>query len=417
MASSPGARLKAESIEHEAPQSESVARVAHNVALGYLRGFLVVLVIVHHSVLAYIDLPLAQAKSLLPEPRYWRAFMVIDHQHWTGFSIFTGFNDTFFMALMFFVSGLFVWSSLQRKRTAGFVRDRLRRLGIPFLFAAVVIAPIAYYPAYLLTASPHGVAGYVQDWRAFGDWPTGPAWFIWLLLAFDLAIGALSAIAPNFGDVLARLASKAREHPMRFFLLVVAASTAAYVSMSLIFGPADWTSVGPFQFQTARLFHYAVYFLAGIGVGAYGIERGLLAADGKLGRHWGRWTVGMVLAFLLSTIFFLIVISGKSSISANTVNIVGGIFYALACASISFAFLAIFVRFATRRRWIFDSLSDNEYGMYLIHYMFVSWLQLAILSAPLSGIEKGILVSAGVLLLSWGTSAAVRSIPGVSRIV
>ena len=417
MASSPGARLKAESIEHDAPLSESVARVAHNVALGYLRGFLVVLVIVHHSVLAYIDLPLAQAKSLLPEPRYWRAFMVIDHQHWTGFSIFTGFNDTFFMALMFFVSGLFVWSSLQRKRTGDFVRDRLRRLGIPFLFAAVVIAPIAYYPAYLLTASPHGVAGYVHDWLAFGDWPTGPAWFIWLLLAFDLVVGGLFAIAPNFGDVLARLASKAREHPMRFFLLVVAASTAAYVSMSLIFGPADWTSVGPFQFQTARLFHYAVYFLAGIDVGAYGIERGLLAADGKLARHWGRWTVWMVLAFLLSTIFFLIVISGKSSISANTVNIVGGIFYALACASISFAFLAIFVRFATRRRWIFDSLSDNEYGMYLIHYMFVSWLQLAILSAPLSGIEKGILVSAGVLLLSWGTSAAVRSIPGVSRIV
>jgi fucose 4-O-acetylase-like acetyltransferase len=342
---------------------------------------------------------------------------VIDHQHWTGFSLFTGFNDDFFMSLMFFVSGLFVWSSLKRKGNASFVRDRLLRLGIPFLFAAAIIAPVAYYPTYLLTTSPHGVAGYAHDWLSFGDWPTGPAWFIWLLLAFDLAGAALFAIAPNFGEMLGSLASKAREHPVRFFLLLVVASAASYIPMSVIFSAADWTSVGPFQFQTARLFHYAVYFLAGIGVGAYGIERGLLAPDGKLARHWGRWTAWMVVAFLSSVVFFLIAISKNSPISPNMANLVGGAFYALACGSISFAFLALFVRVATRRRWIYDSLSDNEYGMYLIHYMFVSWLQLAILGSSLPAIEKGILVFGGVLLLSWGTSAAVRSIPGVSRVV
>src|SRR5271155_38381 len=122
----------------------------HNVGLGYLRGFLVVLVLAHHSVLAYVDSPLPAPTSLLAPPRWWRAFPVIDHQHWLGFSLFTGFNDDFFMALMFFVSGLFVWSSLRRKGKAAFVRDRLRRLGIPFLFAAAVVAPIAYYPAYLM---------------------------------------------------------------------------------------------------------------------------------------------------------------------------------------------------------------------------------------------------------------------------
>jgi len=55
--------------------------------------------------------------------------------------------------------------------------------------------------------------------------------------------------------------------------------------------------------------------------------------------------------------------------------------------------------------------------MYLVHYMFVSWLQLAILSSPLPAIAKGVLVFAGVLLLSWGTSATIRRIPVVSRIV
>jgi hypothetical protein len=104
-------RLTTESAEHDASQSDSVARPAHNVALGYLRGFLVVLVVVHHSVLAYINLPMLQAKSLLAQPRYWRAFMVIDPQHSTTFTVFTSFNDIYFMSLMFFVSGLFVWSA------------------------------------------------------------------------------------------------------------------------------------------------------------------------------------------------------------------------------------------------------------------------------------------------------------------
>jgi len=417
MASSGATLLRPAVARHGEAQAAGVARPGYNVALGYLRGFLVVLVLAHHSVLAYIDSPPPQATSLLAQPQYWRAFMVVDHQHWVGFSLFTGFNDTFFMSLMFFLSGLFVWSSLQRKGNSSFIGDRIRRLGIPFLFAAVAIAPLAYYPSYLLTTGAHSVGGYIHDWLSFGDWPTGPAWFIWLLLAFDLVGAALFAIAPHFGEMLGRLASNAREHPVRFFLLLAAASAATYIPMALIFGPADWTSVGPFQFQNARLFHYLVYFLAGIGVGAYGIERGLLAPDGKLARHWGRWTLWMVFAFLSSVVFFLIAISKNSPMSANVANLIGGAFYVLACASISFAFLALFVRFATRRRWIYDSLSDNEYGMYLIHYVFVSWLQLAILGSSLAAIEKGILVFAGVLFLSWGTSAAIRSVPGVSRIV
>ena len=53
-----------------------------------------------------------------------------------------------------------------------------------------MIAPIAYYPSYLLTTGLHSVGGYVHDWLSMGDWPTGPAWFIWLLLTFDLGVAA-----------------------------------------------------------------------------------------------------------------------------------------------------------------------------------------------------------------------------------
>ena len=41
-------------------------------------------------------------------------------------------------------------------------------------------------------------------------------------------------------------------------------SALAYVPMALAFGEIGWTQWGPFAFQTSRIFHYAVYFAAGI---------------------------------------------------------------------------------------------------------------------------------------------------------
>ena len=63
------------------------------------------------------------------------------------------------MSLMFLLSGLFVWPSLQRKRSWGFVRDRLRRLGLPYVFGVLVLIPIAFYPAYLATGGDPSVSG------------------------------------------------------------------------------------------------------------------------------------------------------------------------------------------------------------------------------------------------------------------
>jgi hypothetical protein len=115
VASSEAARFDSEAVESIKLKPAEAVRPAYNVALGYLRGFLVVLVLAHHLALAYIDVTLPHSKSLGTPPYLWRAFPVTDHVHSTAFVLFTGFNDDFFMSLMFFVSGLFTWSSLGRK--------------------------------------------------------------------------------------------------------------------------------------------------------------------------------------------------------------------------------------------------------------------------------------------------------------
>lgn len=64
------------------------------------------------------------------------------------------------MSLMFFLSGLFAYHRVERKAVGLFLRDRLLRLGLPFALAEAVIAPLAYYPSYLQSASHGGPGGF-----------------------------------------------------------------------------------------------------------------------------------------------------------------------------------------------------------------------------------------------------------------
>ena len=91
--------------------------------------------------------------------------------------------------------------------------------------------------------------------------------------------------------------------------------------------------------------------------------------------------------------------------------------FSLSCAASCFAFLAIFLRFANKRMRLFDSLRENAYGIYILHYFCVSWLQYALLPAPLPGIAKGSIVLLGALTLSWTLSATLRRIPAVRQLI
>ncbi len=219
-----------------APESGRTSRARHIVALAYLRTFAVILVLAHHTSLAYFPkVPLTRT-SLLVQPRLWKAFPILDSHRWTGFAVFAAFNDMFFMSLLFFLSGLFVWSSLERKGTRTFMRDRMLRLALPFIFALVIVAPLAYYPAYATRNADPSVAGFLRQWLSLGEWPTGPAWFIWVLLVFDCVAAALFVKWPKFGERLGRLASNANRHPARFFLLLIGMSALVYIPMVIPLG-------------------------------------------------------------------------------------------------------------------------------------------------------------------------------------
>src|SRR5450755_994673 len=101
------------------------------VALDHARTFITILVVLHHAVMNYTY------------------FGNGDRMRWLGFDLIVLFNDSFFMACMFFISGLFVRAGLARRGSASFLANRAWRLGLPLLISIFVVVPIAYYASFL----------------------------------------------------------------------------------------------------------------------------------------------------------------------------------------------------------------------------------------------------------------------------
>ena len=177
-------------------RSEPARNANYSIAIGYLRSAIIVVVVAVHSILAYCSfVPL----QILFGTRsgLWRAYPIVDGRRWAGFDPIVGFTDPFGMPLMFFLSGLFVWNSLQRKGIARFGRDRATRLGLPFAVAVAFLAPAAYYPTYLATAGGPPLKTFLRQWFSLGEWPSGPAWFIWILLVFDCLAAGFFLMMPK----------------------------------------------------------------------------------------------------------------------------------------------------------------------------------------------------------------------------
>jgi hypothetical protein len=386
-----------------------------NAALDRARTFITLLVLANHSVVGY-----TQFGRFYPNHYLWSTAPIVDTQRWIGFNVLTLFNDTFFMSLMFILSGLFVWPSLKRKGVQHFLRDRALRLGLPFLAAIFILMPIAYYASFRLTGAHLDFTEfYLQNFKQ-GIWFDGPAWFIWFLLLLDLLAIPVYLLAPGLIDAVNRLSLNSYKRPALFAAALMVAAILAYVPMLFEFGAVRWFNVGPLQVQASRVVLYGVFFLAGIGIGAVKIDEGLLAGTGDLARQWYLWFIAAACAF--GTLTFLI-----NFRRMRLSNLTGappfwwqssyGVTYAIACALICLAVLALFLRFGQRDKSLFDPLRDDAYGIYVVHYIPCLWLQYALLDAPLSAISKALIVFAGTLALSWGATAALRAIPGVKRVL
>jgi surface polysaccharide O-acyltransferase-like enzyme len=94
-----------------------------------------------------------------------------------------------------------------------------------------------------------------------------------------------------------------------------------------------------------------------------------------------------------------------------------GLAFASYSAAMTFSVTAIFLRTANSPCRLFDALQPSAYGIYLVHYIFIIWLQYAVYDYSLPAFIKFAIVFAGTLSMSWGLTVALRKIPVVKRMI
>jgi len=385
-----------------------------------LRATITVVVVAFHAILGYVTFGIFNPADYLKAS----TAPVVDGQQWIGFDLFFAFNNTFFMSLMFFISGLFVVPSLNRNGGMGFLRERARRLGVPFLFGMIFLSPLAYYPSYLLTGSDKSYPAYWRDMILVGPWPTGPLWFISKLMVFHLLVPPTYwcvqrwKISALFPPVLFR---KFREEPLTFFLVALVLCIASYLPLFFLFGPYHWVFFGPICFNLSRSLLYLSNFGLGACLGARGLQFTFLGSVGTFGRRWPVW-------ILFSGVFFFWSLLANKRMLEHYDPTTGiwnhppgwlsnGVAFATCTATISLTALALFHRFTIPPSKLLDSLRANAYGIYLIHYPLVVWTQYFLLGWPLGAIAKATIVFGISLSGSWGLIALFRRIPAVRKII
>ena len=381
---------------HAAPKAKT-----RNPSIDRTRTFLTLVVLLHHAVIPYTYFGHTDPKSFF------------------GFDMIVLATDSFFMAMFFFLSGLFVWPGIARKGPQNYLSDRLFRLGLPFVICAFTVIPLAYYA---ISLRYHPEIGFSEFWWktiTVGPWPSGPVWFLWVLFAFDLVACLLYRLSPDMLDPINRLSLHGRRRPAVFFAVMLAVTAAFYIPGLIHFGPSSWFEFGPFSVQHGRVMLYATYFFFGAGIGVRNMDRGLLAADGRMAKVSWDWLMLALVPYCLLWVLIYIKreILGNPSPLPNWYEGLYAVCFTVFSVAILFLILAYFLRFKQSGWSILDPMQADAYGMFLVHYPIVLWLQYWLYDYDLPAIVKATIAFVLTVALSWAVTAALRQIPGARRVL
>jgi hypothetical protein len=182
-----------------------------------LRGVLVAWVIAGHAMLGYTVIggwPYDEVTEATM-PRHLELIL----------GTVLGPTALFVMGTFFFLSGLLASGSIARHGPAGFARQRLFRLGVPWLLFTLLIWPLLMWAAYRSAGHPLPIWEALQARQPFLD--SGPLWFVQILLYVSL------------GHALLTWGGQVRDfHPRAISLVVMAIAIAAASFLIRLWFPA-----------------------------------------------------------------------------------------------------------------------------------------------------------------------------------
>jgi len=360
--------------------------------LDVLRALIILLVIVMHTALAYLN----------PPYKDW----VHARQSSGLFAIICFFAESgVLMPILFFISGYFTLPSLSKHGPAEFMKNKLVRLGIPFILGVFVLSPSLWAMSYYSDGGSLPLAQVVSLWFSRGYLGQFHFWYLGMLLLYFVLVYVAARRLPG----LLKLGSGQPRRPsVRFFAVLIATSAAFCFVSNLTSNYTDWAILGLLQFQPVKLPLYNIYFCLGI----YAWNNGWLREGYR--PHLWPWAAIYAAAFACTAVVGIATSVNPASLGAklliNTSSSVEVLAALLTC-------LALFQKLHSAEHPWLQKLSGMSFNAYIVHPNVVFAVLIltrdAALPLPLTyGLQAVLAVS-----LSWGLSYLLRRLPAVTKVL
>ena len=326
------------------------------------------------------------------------------------FAVYQSFLQAFFMAVLFFIAGYFSAAAYDRKGFSPFVRDRFIRLGLPTLLYMLVIGPLTQY----FLSRTWGTGGFLHQWLLHlkdGEWlsETGPMWFCAVLLLFSVIYGLIRLRGWNEPRI--ELGNKGRDSlSIAAFIAIMAAST--FLVRIAVTEDASVLNVHPGDFP-----QYALMFTTG----AFGYRGGwIMGLSERVCILWASATLTAAVPLFAALLVFGGALSGQTAQYVGGFNLVNAgkcLWEALVCVGMGLLMLAVYRRNFDRQnegtRW----LSDNAFGVYLIHPPILIGFAILLHGLTLHPVAKAAVRTLLAVIGSFAASAFVLRKSPLRRLI
>jgi len=310
--------------------------------------------------------------------------------------------DVALMPILFFVAGYLATPSLQRRGPRGFVREKLVRLGIPWVLG-VVLAPLATYLTYVSRNVP---MSYLQFW-ATDFWGSlfqqGVYWFLGVLLLEFLVLVYAYAFPAR---ATLQAGPRVVQPKARLFAWFVVLTAGGSILFAPLLGLDDWQSLRVLVVQPARIAFYVGYFALGVCA-----ERHAWFTEGGFRPRLALWGPGCLLAGAAYLAYRL-----ADTPRAVPAMAVTALLFSAFCLTALLAGVALFSRWVNGAGLAWRTLAANSFGIYYVHPLILyalAWVRVGV-SVPSWLKATGLVVV--TLVLSLAVSALVlRRPPGLRR--
>jgi glucan biosynthesis protein C len=353
--------------------------------LDSLRIVLTILVIVHHVGQAYG-----------PTGGYWP---VQESARAGILGPFFTVNRSFFMSLFFMISGYFMVSGYERNGFAGFLRNRLVRLGVPVVVFAGLMLPCRIFL----------FGEHITRWDDYFN--AGHLWYLENVLLFSVVYAVWRKLRESSTKNAARPVGEAQRPaprlPVTFAALLAVAVVCGIVR---IWSPIDrWTNLlGFFRVAFADLPRDLAFFI----FGAIAFRRGWFESyPTRRGMFWLAVGFGAAIAWYSWSLI------PHSGVSARAFEVSYLVWEEMIAFGMCIGLLVLFRQAVGAQGRFGKFLAANQYSAYFWHPILIVGIQMAALSLPLGPFIKFILVSAVGVPVVFLWSGLMRGIPAVRKVL